>query len=201
LTFLSQARKSPSENHPSIAFEVAFTSKASASLAIEKLDGALADGRLLQVSLRDVSKFNPSSLSKPLVSPLPATQPAAAPATPQRELMPTIPSGPRAQQQPRANNGRELLHPKNVQAQQQRPHSNQNMASVVPSLQSRLMSAAELKTFQRQQARSAAKATVVPGVPTGPKGTVSTPATSIPLAKRITLPLAMRLSEEAKKNG
>lgn len=63
------------------------------------------------------------------------------------------------------------------------------------------MSASELKTLQRQQARAAVAAKVVPGVPKGPKGTIATPANSLPLAKRIALPLAMRLSEEAKKNG
>lgn len=82
---------------------------------------------------------------------------------------------------------------------------NGNGKAPIPdqSLQSRLMTAAELKALQKQQAKAAAVRKVVPAVPTEPKGTISTPATNvaIPLAKRITLPLAMRLNEEAKKNG
>ena len=168
-------------------------------MAVEKLDGALADGRLLQVALRDQSKF--TSAVQPAPSPVPALQssPAvAAPAANKRELFPAIPSGPKAQQQQRTNSGRELLQP----AQTQQPASRRAPVAA-PSLQSRLMSAAELKALQRQQARTAAAARVVPGMPTGPKGTVATPASShsMALAKRITLPLSMRLSDQAKQTG
>ncbi|UZJ53131.1 hypothetical protein CBS101457_002451 [Exobasidium rhododendri] len=204
-------RKAPSDNHPSVAFEIAFTLRSSADSAIEKLDGALADGRLLQVSLRDPNKFN--TISQAVLPPVAVqvvSAPAAAPIH-QRELMPTIPSGPRAQQHS-ANGGRELLQPNIKQQQQQQyiveqPHARQRsqivapVVAAAPSLHSRLMSVNELKTLQRQQARAAIVGKVVPGVPKGPKGTVSTPATSVPLAKRIALPLAMRLSEEAKKSG
>lgn len=111
--------------------------------------------------------------------------------------MPSIPSGPRSQQQqqlqqqqPQLRNGRELLNAK----------PQQKAAIVAPSLQSRLMTPAQLKALQKQQARAAQSLT---GVPKGPKGAVAVPGgpSAVPLAKRITLPLAMRLSAEAKKNG
>jgi hypothetical protein len=113
--------------------------------------------------------------------------------------MPTIPSAPRSQQQqqqqPQARNGRELLTAK--------PQQKKLVPAPSASLQSRMMTAAELKTLQKQQARAAPANRLMPGVPKGPKGTVATPATTaaVPLAKRITLPLAMRLSAEAKING
>jgi len=196
MSFLQQ-RKSPSDNYPSISFEIGFNLRSSASTAIERLDGALADGRILQVTYREASKFTaPSNVAQPSI-PRAQTPPAAV--APHRELMPAVPSAPRAQQQQQqqsqARNGRELLSAK--------PQQQKAAPAPAASLQSRMMTAAELKTLQKQQARAAPANRLMPGVPKGPKGTVATPATTaaVPLAKRITLPLAMRLSAEAKMNG
>lgn len=199
-------RRPPSENHPSVAFEIAFTQRSTANIAIEKLDGALADGRLLQVTLRDANKFGTHKPTAPIAAPFEVQTPPIAATPANRELFPTIPSGPKAQQQ-----GMQNGQPRPQQAHQAasisrgpKPSKAPVAAAPVNSLQSRMMSAAELKTLQKQQARAAAiRPKSIPGVPTGPKGTVATPATTaaIPLSKRITLPLAMRLSEEARKNG
>lgn len=102
-----------------MAYEVAFTKRAAADEAIHKLDKALADGRLLSVSLRpraegaidfDRPRTNAAAATT-------ATAAAAAPA-PAAQRKPDLfaqppPRGPRAQQQqqqqPSLNTGKELF--------------------------------------------------------------------------------------------
>ncbi|GAK66274.1 uncharacterized protein PAN0_012d4496 [Moesziomyces antarcticus] len=45
-------RPAPSANHPTVSFEVAFDQRQDAETAVEKFHGALADGRILQVSIK-----------------------------------------------------------------------------------------------------------------------------------------------------
>ncbi|PWZ00026.1 hypothetical protein BCV70DRAFT_211653 [Testicularia cyperi] len=45
-------RPAPSSNHPTVSFEVAFDRKEDAEMAVSKFNGALADGRILQVSIK-----------------------------------------------------------------------------------------------------------------------------------------------------
>ena len=45
-------RPPPSANHPTVSFEVAFDKRENAESAAEKFNGALADGRILQVSIK-----------------------------------------------------------------------------------------------------------------------------------------------------
>ncbi|EPQ26653.1 uncharacterized protein PFL1_05633 [Pseudozyma flocculosa PF-1] len=47
-----KTRNPPGANHPSVSYEVAFEHRHEADLAVEKFHGALADGRVLSVSIK-----------------------------------------------------------------------------------------------------------------------------------------------------
>ena len=194
-------RPSPSANHPTVSFEVAFDRREDAEQAVDKFNGALADGRILQVSIKKAevprdaySQFNRAAAQAaaqrprekgsanliPVPAPLPYT-PTPAPA-----VTAAIPTGPASMRS--------------------RAHTAQLVDS--RAKKSNLPSAQRGATANKPNA----KATTTAAIPTGPKKAAATAAAKPkPLAQRIPEPLANRLltpqqaqklrSEEAKKKA
>lgn len=164
-------------------------------MAIEKLNGALADGRVLQVFVRDAPKR---------VVPPPADAPAAAPravpaAVRQRDLFePTADASgskaaPSRAKVTTATARRELLGGANGKARNNGSHAAGAAASPGPALQSRILSAQELQALSRQQGKIKHVHGASPN---------QASAGSLALAKRIgSLPLAQRLAADAKNAG
>ncbi|KAJ9474556.1 ER lumen protein-retaining receptor [Pseudozyma hubeiensis] len=206
-------RPPPSANHPTVSFEVAFDKRENAESAAEKFNGALADGRILQVSIkkpetpRDAySQFNRATAQAVAQRPrekaanlIPA--PAALPYTPTPAAAVTaaIPTGP-ASMRSRANTAR-LVEPRakqsNVAAGAQK-----NAPAIGKA------SAANNNTGKNKNGKVANAA----AVPAGPKkATGAAAAKPQSLAQRIPEPLANRLltqeqaqklrAEEAKKKA
>ncbi|EST09351.1 RNA recognition motif domain protein [Kalmanozyma brasiliensis GHG001] len=183
-------RPAPSANHPTVGFEVAFERKEDAENAADKFNGALADGRILQVTVkkpetpRDAySQFNrataqavaqrPREKAANMISvpaPLPYT-PAPVPAVP--AAIPTGPASMRSRVQTAA-----LVEPRARKSNNAAAAANNN--------------------------RKGGKAANAPAVPTGPKKASVTGVAAAkpkPLAQRIPEPLANRLltQEQARK--
>lgn len=155
----------------SLSFEVAFTHSTSAQGAIDKLNGALADGRVLSVRLRDNVPNKPANASGSKVGPV---QPPRAPA---RDI---------AAAAGKANYGKELFPEKAVSGAKNGSNS----------LSSRLMSATELKALSKKQAQQKKKAAAPEGALSAPGFNQISPSSAVALSKRIgSLPLAARLAE------
>ncbi|PWN87766.1 hypothetical protein FA10DRAFT_269060 [Acaromyces ingoldii] len=221
-------RPAPSENHPSVAYEVAFTKRAAADEAIHKLDKALADGRLLSVSLRPRAE-GAIDFDRPRTNPAAATTAAAAVPAPAAQRKPDLfaqqpPRGPRAQQQqqqPSLNTGKELF------GKELFAGNGSRNGHGAPSSNARRLAAAQqgarvgtavgksgprkapagtapslqsrLMTAQELQALQKRQAKAAAAASSS-KGGAKAKAEN-PLAKRIGgLPLAMRLSEGAPKS-
>lgn len=206
-------RPAPSASHPTVGFEVAFERREDAENAADKFNGALADGRILQVTVkkpetpRDVySQFNRATAQAVAQRPrekaanmIPA--PAALPYTPTPvpAVPAAIPTGP-ASMRSRAQTAA-LVEPRARKSNGAAP--NQRNAAAAPSANNNTNSN-----------KSGAK---VPNAPTGPKGSNKASAGGAaaakpkPLAERIPEPLANRLltpeqaqklrAEEAKKKA
>lgn len=198
-------RPAPSANHPTVSFEVAFDKREDAETAAAKFNGALADGRILQVSIkkpdppRDAfSQFNRATAQAVAQRPrekaanlIPA--PAALPYTPTPAAAVTaaIPTGP-ASMRSRAHTAG-LVEPRARKSNGATP--NRSAAT---------------------NSKGGKAANAPPAIPTGPKkGTAAAAAAPKskpqPLAQRIPEPLANRLltqaqaqklrAEEAKKKA
>lgn len=159
----------------SLSFEVAFTHSTSAQGAIDKLNGALADGRVLSVRLRD------SVLNKPAnASGSKASNPIQPPRAPARDL---------AAAAAKQKNGKELL-PEKAMVNKAGTKNASN------PLGSRLMSATELKALSKKQAQQKKKAATPEGALSAPGFNQVSPSSAVALSKRIgSLPLALRLAE------
>lgn len=199
-------RPAPSANHPTVSFEVAFDKREDAETAAAKFNGALADGRILQVSVkkpdppRDAySQFNRATAQavaqrprEKAVNLIPA--PAALPYTPTpaaavNAAIPTAPASMRARAQTAG-----LLEP--------RAKKSNGAAS------------GKGAATNNNNNGKGGKAANAPAIPTGPKKGTAASAPKPkpqPLAQRIPEPLANRLltqaqaqklrAEEAKKKA
>lgn len=203
-------RPAPSANHPTVAFEVAFERREDAQEAVEKFNGALADGRILQVSIKkpDVprdaySQFNRATAQAAAQRPrekgsanlIPAPAPLPYTPTPAAAVSAAIPTGP-ASMRSRAHTAG-LVEPRAKKA-------NGATASQKPP--------AAGGGGKGATANKPVKAANKPAIPTGPKkGAAAAAQPPKPLAQRIPEPLANRLltpaqaqklrAEEARKKA
>lgn len=207
-------RPAPSPNHPTVSFEVAFDRREDAEMAVQKFNGALADGRILQVSIKkpDVprdaqSQFNrataqavsqrPKESSKNMI-PAPAAIPYTP--TPAAAVTAAIPTGPasmrsRAQTaklvEPRAkksNAPAPAKIPTGPKAQAKPPTAPKSLAQRLPEpLANRLLTPQQAEKVRAEEKKKAERAAAIRA--TG-KHTV--------LGKRLGgLPLAQRLVQQA----
>jgi hypothetical protein len=211
-------RPAPSANHPTVSFEVAFDKRQDAETAVEKFHGALADGRILQVSIKKpevardaVAQFNrataqavaqrpreraPNHIAAP--APLPYTP---APAAAVAAAIPTAPASMRSRAK-----AAELLEPRAKKSNQapaaagtkaatpaKKPEVKARpLAERIPEpLANRLLTPAQAQKLRAQEAKKKARdeAKARAIAATG-KNTV--------LGKRLGgLPLAQRLVQQA----
>lgn len=171
---------SNSDQSHSLAFEVAFTHSTSAQGAIDKLNGALADGRVLSVRLRDTVPNKPANASGSNSS-NPSIHPPRAPA---RDIAAAAAAA------SKQKNNTELLPAKIGTKNGSNP------------LGSRLMSATELKALSKKQAQQKKKAASLEGALSAPGFNQVSPSSAVALSKRIgNLPLALRLAEGNGSNS
>ncbi|SPO29666.1 uncharacterized protein UTRI_05488 [Ustilago trichophora] len=202
-------RPAPSANHPTVAFEVAFDRREDAEQAVDKFNGALADGRILQVSIkkpevpRDAySQFSRATAQAAAQRPrekgsanlIPAPAPLPYTPTPAAAVPAAIPTGP-ASMRSRAHTA-QLVEPRAKKSNGNGVNPPRGPAAAANN-------------------KSSAKA---PAIPTGPKKANNNTAAAAaatskpkPLAQRIPEPLANRLltpaqaqklrAEEAKKKA
>ncbi|KAJ1025169.1 hypothetical protein NDA16_002675 [Ustilago loliicola] len=193
-------RPAPSANHPTVAFEVAFDRRQDAEMAVEKFNGALADGRILQVSIkkpevpRDAySQFNRATAQAAAQRPrekgsanlIPAPAPLPYTPTPAPAVAAAIPTAPASMRSRVRSAG--LVE----------PGAKKSNGAATPK-------------------GAAGKAGNNASIPTGPKKMVAAQAAAAapkpkPLTQRIPEPLANRLltpaqaqklrAEEAKKKA
>lgn len=198
-------RPAPSANHPTVAFEVTFDRREDAEMAVDKFNGALADGRILQVSIKkpDVprdaySQFNRATAHAVAQRPreqasvklIPAPAPLPYTPTPAAAVTAAIPTGP-ASMRSRA----------------------QTAKLVAPQAKKSVNGAAATAKGGNNKAGKGANNNAA--IPTGPKKAATTASAAAakpkPLAQRIPEPLANRLltpaqaqkvrAEEAKKKA
>lgn len=166
--------KANADTERALSFEIAFTHASSAQGAIDKLNGALADGQVLSVQRRDAVPVKPAASS------------SAIPTGPRRELLASGGAG-----GPTPGKGRELLG-NGPQAGRKVAAGGMHKQAPAGNLHSRILSAAELKALAKKQEKAKR---VIPGVHQ------PSPA-SLALSQRIgSLPLAMRLSDTTAATG
>lgn len=202
-------RPPPSANHPTVSFEVAFDKREDAETAAEKFNGALADGRILQVSIkkpdtpRDAySQFNRAAAQAIAQRPrekaanlIPA--PAALPYTPTPAAAVTaaIPTGP-ASMRSRANTAR-LVEP--------RAKQSNGATGAQKNAGAGGKGGAAASSSNGNGKTKGGKAANAPAASAGPKKGAAAAAAAAPkpqsLAQRIPEPLANRLltQEQAQK--
>ncbi|PWN32389.1 uncharacterized protein FA14DRAFT_182296 [Meira miltonrushii] len=171
---IEAVRSHPSSgSDQSLSFEVAFTHSTSAQGAIDKLNGALADGRVLNVRFRDNVPNKPANASGSKTS-----NPVQPPRAPARDIA--------AAAAAKANHGKELFPNK----------ATPGAKNGSNPLGSRLMSATELKALSKKQAQQKKKAATPEGALSAPGFNQVSPSSAVALSKRIgSLPLALRLAE------
>ncbi|SPO42182.1 uncharacterized protein PSFLO_07665 [Pseudozyma flocculosa] len=115
-----KTRNPPGANHPSVSYEVAFEHRHEADLAVEKFHGALADGRVLSVSIKKpdpprdpYSQFSRAAAQAIAQRPrerapnmIPVPQPAPAP------IPAAVPTGPAAMRSKGTAKVADLLDPR-----------------------------------------------------------------------------------------
>lgn len=182
-------RPPPSQNYPSVAFEVSFKEKEDAFQAIDKFDGALADGRILGVQFK-------STIGDPRSPGHDAMQRQLASADSQRrgpdkELLPSPGPLPRA---PSTYGGYNFQPDPHVGTSRGGGGGHQHFQSQAPPTGPR---AAQNQTQQRphHQRQQNGKGKISGTVPTGPKH-LQSKASSAPVAS--TKPLASRLLTPAQ---
>lgn len=214
-------RPAPSANHPTVAFEVAFDRREDAEMAVEKFNGALADGRILQVSIkkpeapRDAySQFNRATAQAAAQRPrekgsanlIPAPAPLPYTPTPAPAVAAAIPTGPASMRSRTRTAG--LVEPSAKKS---------NGAAAQKGAAGKAAANNNNNNNNKQQQQQAGKAGNNAAIPTGPKKMVAAQAAAAaapkpkPLAQRIPEPLANRLltaaqaqklrAEEAKKKA
>lgn len=198
-------RPPPSATHPTVAFEVAFDRREDAESAAAKFNGALADGRILSVTIRrpDVSREPYSQFSR---APAPAVEqrprrkadhlipaPAALPYTPSPAAAVTaaIPTGP-ASMRSRANTAR-LVEP--------RAKQSNGAASAHKKADAGGKATAVAASNVPGKNKSAKATNAAADSTTGKKATAMAATKPQSLAQRIPEPLVNRLltPEQAKK--
>ncbi|SNX83977.1 uncharacterized protein MEPE_02685 [Melanopsichium pennsylvanicum] len=211
-------RPAPSINHPTVAFEVAFDRREDAEQAVDKFNGALADGRILQVTIKksDVprdahSQFNRAASQAAAQRPrsdkgstnlIPVPAPLPYTPTPATAVAAAIPTGP-ASMRSRAHTA-QLVEPRAKKSK-----VTSNVTGGVPPRGP----AAGTANKAAAAAKANTKAGNAAAIPTGPKKSTATPSAPKPkpLSQRIPEPLANRLltpaqaqklrAEEAKKKA
>lgn len=181
-----KTRAPASANHPSIAYELAFERPEDAETAVSKFNGALADGRILQVFIKKPEQPKPTASQFTRAAAQAAAQrPRDAAGNLVPVPGPAVPTGPASMRNKKGT--ADLLDPR-AQAQSKAAGKKQQApAPAVKSLKdrlpepllNRLLTPAQAKKVQAEEARK--------------KAIANMPA----LQKRISVPLAERLAKQA----